>query len=159
VHANEGTLDRDALWATLIHEVFPGHGWFYDFIDRQHPPFVDHGAFCLIEGWATWCDWHIHDEKARRYAEWSRWLRLNGLRTCRMPENDAVGHFMSDADVEGSSTPELRMLYHFQYPGLIASYALGALWFESRLPATTPLELLHRICAGPVGDFMSLWAL
>ncbi|HAJ77778.1 MAG TPA: hypothetical protein DCO89_01755 [Clostridiales bacterium] len=54
---NDYVTDNDILY-TLFHEVYPGHGNFFEII-KQNKNNIDLGASLLIEGWATFCELSI----------------------------------------------------------------------------------------------------
>ena len=85
------------------------------------PPFFDHGAMGLIEGWATWCEWNVEGGPYERHARASRLAALSFF------DLDGEGVFdlyvsamvQSGLSVEAASN---AALYFFQYPGF--SYRL-----------------------------------
>ena len=54
---NERVYDDDVIY-TLFHELYPGHGNFFEIIKKKKKN-VDLGASLLIEGWATFCELSI----------------------------------------------------------------------------------------------------
>jgi hypothetical protein len=157
IYTGEQNRDEHALLSTLSHEVFPGHGLFYKLIKEKNASFIDHGATCLIEGWATWCDWHTFENA---YAAHSRSLRIESLKFVRetspqaiIAAADRLAHFGQLA-----TRREQRLATIFQYPGLSLSYALGALWFERHLDQEHPAAIFDQLTGKPWGDFFSSWS-
>lgn len=156
VFDNPDQLRVGTLQTTLAHEVL-GHSVFYEAEVSYAPPFFDHGAICLVEGWATWCEWNA---SATPHGDFSRAARLYGLR--HFYENDVDKlrrsisydiHSLGYSDAIVSST----MMYFFQYPGYSLSYTLGALWFEDRFRDVRPDNFFASLKERPWGDFFQLW--
>ncbi len=144
------------LQTTLAHEVL-GHGTFYEVEMATAPSFFDHGAMCLIEGWATWCEWHASDTPQGMFY---RSGRLHGLN--RFYEKDVTkicAGISEDVTNLGYSWSAINsaMLYFFQYPGFSFSYTLGALWMEEKFRATNPESFFNSLKKRPWGDFFLLW--
>ena len=76
IYDNPDQLGYQNFQATLAHEVL-GHGTFYALASQADPPFFDHGAMALIEGWATWCEWAASAPPFGRYL---RSVRCSALR-------------------------------------------------------------------------------
>lgn len=153
LHLNGQSLDRLALDATLYHEIF-GHGSFYAILQTGAPSFTDHGAFILVEGWATAWEWRCSDPA---YAAWTRSRRLLHLSHLNATADDLIAQIDAAIDEEAYSlNREARLIDLFQYPGLSASYAIGGLYFESAGPDAMKMfgwAMRHR----PWGDFMAAW--
>lgn len=157
LYENQGSLDFSTLLATLVHEVYPGHGFFYNWVARSALPFFDHGALTLIEGWATWCEWHFFRNP---YADFTRSTRLRFLKTFDLDDSEQV---INSIDLLRAERGALDSRYEqlnlfFQYPGYATSYALGALWFERFFTPATIGQFFQAISHKPVGDFFSLWS-
>lgn len=74
LYDNKDALNSNDFEYTIYHEIYPGHGQFYNFAraNKSTIPNFDHGAMSLIEGWATFCEWNIKD------SQYSRDLRNRG---------------------------------------------------------------------------------
>lgn len=96
---DNGNMHQDGvLRTTLAHEVL-GHGVFYQSALTLDPPFFDHGAIGLIEGFATWCEWHASQSPHGRHF---RYLACYGLRWVSEKNVDAVvAGLAEDARVSG----------------------------------------------------------
>jgi hypothetical protein len=152
----QGQGGEEALQATIVHELL-GHATFYEF-ERAHPAAVfDHGALGLIEGWATWCEWHAAPSP---FTEQSRAAAVHALRW--LLESDPTSACSAIArHIEGvgylKATADDAIEYYFQYPLFSASYTLGALWFEQRLAGSTPIDFFSQLQGRPWGDFFDTW--
>lgn len=156
VYENPDQLRLGTLQTTLAHEVL-GHGVFYDAESRYSLPFLDHGAMCLIEGWATWCEWNA---SATPHGKYFRSARLYGLR--HFYEEDVENllvNIPNDIRKLGYSDGAVSsgLMYVFQYPGFSLSYTLGALWFEKKFQSSSPIEFLKTLNGRPWGDFFKTW--
>lgn len=144
--------------ATLAHEVL-GHGEFYTLAEYMRPNFFDHGAMALIEGWATWCEWHYADPAWGRYLSA---MRCHGLRhfdgmDAERTQTD-IRNFMAKVGYSVEAA-ESSIEYFFQYPGFSMAYTLGALWFEAQAEKQSiepVFDLLKQ--HGLWGDFFRLWS-
>lgn len=153
---NETARRLHNLKLTLIHEVYPGHGWMYQNVRRWHPPHFDHGAVALVEGWATWCDWHVEDTPAARN---TRRYRLSLLDTFEQPVHELPSTFQQIARQFGypAEVAQAALMNRSQYPGLEFSYTLGAIAFEQLLAGEVPRRWFARRSANPLGDYFQLW--
>lgn len=156
VFDNPDQLRFGTLQTTLAHEVL-GHGVFYETESRYAPPFFDHGAMCLVEGWATWCEWNA---SATPHGEYSRATRLFGLRHF-YEENVAELLHSIPHDIRSLGYSDAAatsgLMYFFQYPGFSLSYTLGALWFEKTFQRVRPANFLESLKGRPWGDFFKVW--
>ena len=157
LHKSEALMDRDTLQSTLFHEVYPGHGLFYGLVANRRPPFFDHGAITLVEGWATWCEWTFHDSA---YARHTRSTRSRFLRTFDMTNPDEIIAQIDTlrAERRALDSREDQLNLFFLYPGFASSYALGALWFEKHLSVSNAAPFLNAIMMRPIGDFFRAWS-
>lgn len=145
-----------ALQATLAHELI-GHAAFYEF-EKSHPSAVlDHGAFGLIEGWATWCEWHAFPSSFSARSRASAVQALDWL--LASDPTFACSAITRHVEALGytQSSAEDAIEYHFQYPLFAASYTLGALWFERRLAGARPMDFFVQIQGRAWGDFFDTW--
>lgn len=156
VYENPDQLRLGTLQTTLAHEVL-GHGVFYELESRYSPPLLDHGAMCLIEGWATWCEWNASSTPHGRYF---RSARLYGLRHFYKEDvDDLLVSIPKDIRKLGYSEAAVSsgLMYFFQYPGFSLSYTLGALWFENKFQKSSPTDFLKSLDGRPWGDFFKAW--
>lgn len=156
VYESPDQLRLGTLQTTLAHEVL-GHGVFYEAESRYSLPLFDHGAMCLIEGWATWCEWNA---SATPHGKYFRSARLYGLR--HFYEEDVENllvNIPNDIRKLGYSEGAVSagLMYFFQYPGFSLSYTLGALWFEKRFKSSSPIDFLKSLNERPWGDFFKTW--
>lgn len=143
---------------TIIHEVYPGHGHFYNYILKDDIIF-DHGAIALIEGWATFAEWHTLPSK------YAKQIRNNAI--CFLKESlienvdDKAEKIYNRKISQGYSKKEAvrTVLYSTQYIGFIESYYLGALWIEQycNKNSKTPKEFLEFLSQKNVGELFKLW--
>lgn len=156
VMINDDHLGYSNLKATIAHELL-GHAIFYNLADILNPSFFDHGAFSLIEGWATWCEWNASDPLFARNLRSSRCQILKLLD--KTDPADIQEQIACEALATGYSekVAKMNIEYYFQYPGFVQSYTLGALWFENRFTNETPTTFFNSLKQLPWGDFFSLW--
>lgn len=153
---NPDQLGYQNFQATLAHEVL-GHGTFYAYASEAEPPFFDHGALALIEGWATWCEWAASAPPFGRYL---RSVRCSALRRFSLDDPAQIERQIeADTALLGYSgaMAQSSIEYFFQYPGFGYAYSLGALWFDERLRAQEPGQFLDSLRGQPWGDFFALW--
>lgn len=156
IYDNPDQLGMENFRATVAHEVL-GHGTFYAAAERTPPPFFDHGAIALIEGWATWCEWTASKPAFARHL---RSARCRGLSRFDARDAATIAHeIAADTRVMGYSpaVAESSIEYFFQYPGFAFSYTLGALWFEERLREQEPAQFLEWLTGQPWGNFFKTW--
>lgn len=156
VFNNVEQLRLNILKTTLAHEVL-GHGIFYEVEQCTAPPYMDHGAMCLVEGWATWCEWHASATTAGLY---SRASRLYGLRWLDQTDSNEICQGIVEDTLKlgyAREAADWALLYFFQYPGFSASYTLGALWFENRFKDILPADFLQTLQSRAWGDFFQSW--
>lgn len=156
VFNNPDQLRVGILQTTLAHEVL-GHGVFYEAESKYAPPFFDHGAMCLVEGWATWCEWNA---SATPHGKYFRAARLFGLRHFYEKNVDellrSIPHDMRSLGYSDIAITS-GLMYFFQYPGFSLSYTLGALWFEKTFHGVQPISFFESLKGRPWGDFFQVW--
>lgn len=142
--------------STIIHEVYPGHGWMYRRARKLNPPHFDHGALLFIEGWATWCDWHLWNHPTSQN---SRAYRLSLLQEFDTSVFELGDRFLKLTRLFGypDNVAEQALLARSQYPTLEFSYSLGALAFERLLEDTSPKEWFQEAASRPWGDYFRWW--
>lgn len=169
IHAQHGLITEDELYFTLIHEVYPGHGYFYNktcdgvrntadttSVDgNMSSSYIDHGAMTLFEGWATYCEWNTLRSP---YIEVVRNNALNFMRNLfltppsRLPAKILAKRYYTTNQYK-------KIILATQYLGYYESYYLGALWFENYFnkSKSKPIDFLNRLKGLPKGDFFRLY--
>ena len=153
---NPEQLKQCALQATLVHEVL-GHGFFYFLKEKSNAQLFDHGAMCFIEGWATWCEWHV---LSTPFSQAFRAARLAGLRWFYEKDTNKLLHGIAEDMRKLGYAEEIvqsTLLYYFQYPGFSFSYTLGALWFENKLKEVSIDTFFQQLKQCCWGDFFLVW--
>lgn len=149
---NEDALVESTLLETLAHEV-AGHALHYELLRRVVPPFFDHGALALIEGWATSAEWLVTRSRPTR-------ARLALLDLLGKDEEYLATELPRLAKAQGYSpglTTSITLNWS-QLPGYQASYLLGGLWFLDRIrDLHEGVLLLADIANRPTGDFLGLY--
>jgi len=162
---NENSLNYADLELTLYHEVYPGHGHFYEWArNKRSFPFFDHGANALIEGWATYVEWHTVNNEYARYlrANAKRNLELLKANTSKQSVNEKLETLYNDSRRSNTENQaKYSLIYFSQYPGFLESYYLGAYWLDYKITAgdfSAPKDFLqHLVDQGAWGDFFKLW--
>jgi len=144
---------------TIIHETYPGHGHFYNYV-RNRNTSMDHGAILLLEGWATYCEWHS------RPNVYTDAVRHNGI----VLLHNSYFHSLNDiAEIswhnkQKSHIPFYKalpsLIYTTQYIGYMESYYMGALWLENMIntqKAFTPEQFLEKLKYRDKGEYFRLW--
>lgn len=134
MYDNKDALNRDDFEYTIYHEIYPGHGQFYNYarMNSTTIPKFDHGAMSLIEGWATYCEWNVKD------TSYSRSLKERGKEFLDISILKSIGckdkiELIYNRNIKRGYTKEQAInsvLYFSQYPGFLESYYLGALCIE-----------------------------
>lgn len=158
LYENEDSLREDQFYSTLNHELYPGHAYFYQYLEKARPRFVDHGAYALVEGWATWAEWNGFMPE---FATHSRAFRLRSLTlldfesVCNVTD---IYAFMSNEGYSDANVIEACM-HFYQYPSLGVSYTLGAIWFEKYLSGRGLNDFFEELsrCDLGWGDFFRIW--
>lgn len=144
---NADSMYENDLLYTIQHEVYPGHGHFYHMSKGSGSPVFDHGAMTLVEGWATYAEWHAQPSS---YTEATRHNALLLLQdTIHLSGSERAATVLTHKREQGYSAEEgLRTLeYVSQYIGFLESYYWGALWFEQvfdKLSIITPAAFLRQ---------------
>jgi hypothetical protein len=156
VFLNDDSRHSGFFRSTLAHELFPGHGYFYSRMRQSRDCSLDYGAMTLIEGWATWAEWHTFPD---RWSKFGRRSRLSALQFFNVQAPDLEDQLLNTMLAHGYSleNAELSLLEFYQYPGSGFSYSLGALWFEHRFQRQKPRDFLEFLGIRPWGDFFQSW--
>lgn len=154
---NEDSRKYSNFLTTLTHEIFPGHSLFYNIIYQAEPDFFDHGAFSLIEGWATWAEWHGIENEFSRFVRNQRLIALADFdKNDPIVAEDIISRVTSYGGSQQSALDSC--LYFFQYPGFAFSYSIGAIWFELILSKVKFNELFSMFFKEDIyGDFFKCW--
>ncbi len=148
MHYNPDSARADTLRATLAHEV-AGHAAFYTAVRNLGAPWFDHGAFALVEGWATWAEWHL----APIAAPGPETFGLIGLLDAECDEVSRRVPQLARARGYSDRAALYSLMLFSEHPGLQLSYVLGGLWLTRELgaPKAESLEFLR---GRPLGDFV-----
>ena len=130
LYKNEDSLNYNDLKYTVIHEVYPGHGHFYQSIRDSLDPKIDHGLNEVIEGWATYAEWNAVD------SQYVRNIRKNALNLLRHSVQSDFKDYIEciyKINRENGLSKDGAMnsiRYLSQYIGFSESYYWGAVMFE-----------------------------
>lgn len=153
------TLQRESLpdiIGTFVHEI-GGHACFYDLASKDTCRFIDHGAICLIEGWATWIEWHspfanlCYRKKLHSDALFS--IAISSATDACKIESKIKALYNSKANKEVMLPQSLLNFY--QYPGFSLSYHAGAAWFDMRLKNDSSATFWRKNCQSPLTNILS----
>lgn len=159
LYKNPDSLNVNDLFYTILHEVYPGHGHFYNIVAHNEKYSFDHGAMSLIEGWATYVEWHsvVSDyvtqikNNALIFLQESKIPNLD-IRLDRIYQRKINQHFTKANALQ-------TVIYESQYRGYLESYYMGALWIEYFINVNnmTPKDFLLFLTDRNVGDLYSIW--
>ncbi len=158
IFTNSDSQNTNDLFYTIVHEMYPGHGFFYNNVAHTGS-LMDHGAMALIEGWATYAEWHAVE------SDYSKNIRNNSLYFLKeMKEKDlnkrATKIYNKKLAQGYSETEALRTIdYATQYIGFLDSYYYGALFIELFLfeKKLSPKDFINFLCNNNIGDFFAIW--
>lgn len=164
LYDNKDAMNLDDFEYTIYHEVYPGHGQFYNYARQTSNtiPKFDHGAMSLIEGWATYCEWNV------RNTYYSSSLRERGkmFLDISLLEPDSSEEKITkiyNSKIKRGYTHDQAInsvLYFSQYPGFIESYYLGAICIENMINNKVfckPADLLEYLKDKTWGELFALW--
>lgn len=164
LYDNMDALNKDDFEYTIYHEIYPGHGQFYNYarINSNIIPNFDHGAMSLIEGWATYCEWNVND------TFYSNSLRERGKEFLRISLLDnrecieKIKYIYENKLKRGYTTDQAinSVLYFSQYPGFLESYYLGAICIEEMIRNNVfdrPIQFLEYLKDKTWGELFALW--
>ena len=156
--SDQAVKNSDYLY-TIIHETYPGHGHFYNYV-RNPRTQMDHGANLLVEGWATYCEWHSIPSDYADTVRHNDIVFLYNSYCCSLNDfadalwkNKKKNHIPFE-----KALPSL--FYATQYIGYLESYYMGGLWLEDVIDTQriyTPQQFLDRLRCSNKGDFFRLW--
>lgn len=160
LYTNADSLNSNDLYYTIIHEMYPGHGHFYNTVTHSGH-LVDHGAMSIIEGWATYAEWNSIESA---YAKTCRNNALLFLKENALNDVDerAARIYQRKIKQGYSESEALRTTrYATQYLGYLESYYYGALWIELFMKKNNilPCEFLykkHRRFFRDMGEYKDL---
>lgn len=159
IKINQDSIYTNDILYTLYHEVYPGHGHFYNRLAHNPGCGFDHGAISLIEGWATYCEWNSSPSAYISSIRNNALLFLKESFSC-VGDDRADKIYNLKRSLGYSEEESLRtVLYTSQYIGYLEDYYLGALWIEAYLKRTgkTPYEFLKLLDNKTVGEFYPIW--
>lgn len=155
---HDSAVKQEDYYYTIIHETFPGHGHFYNSVRSDFS--LDHGANLLIEGWATFCEWHTIPSF---YIESVRHNGISLLHNSHHRTSNELAEFLWHEKKKQHIPFEKAVqsiVYATQYIGYSESYYLGALWLEEMLlhkKKYSPKQFLKMLRACNKGDYFRLW--
>lgn len=156
---NAQSVREQDYFYTILHEAYPGHGQFYNAVRNEHTC-MDHGAMALVEGWATYCEWHSYPSS---YINVIRHNAMVSLRSSyRLGAVQRSEKLWKQLLQTGASEAQARqsLVYATQYPGFTEAYYLGALWLEAVINMQhkyTPETFLQYLKNHNKGVFFRLW--
>jgi hypothetical protein len=126
LYKNVDSLNVDDFIHTIYHEVYPGHGHFYNLLRKKGFKNFDYGDFELIEGWATYAEWKAVDSNYAKLLQYrgSEFLK-NSFSDCDFMDRTVC--LYENKIKNGYSINEVvnSVLYFNQYPGFLEGYYLG----------------------------------
>jgi len=156
--SDDAVKSEDYLY-TVIHETYPGHGHFYNSV-RSGETATDHGAMMLIEGWATYSEWH---SLPHPYVEAVRHNAMVFLHHALFGTREELAEVIW-RNKRAQRIPMRKAVYALvnatQYIGYLESYYLGALWLEEMIDRRgrfTAEEFLAMLKTNSKGEFFRLW--
>ena len=144
LYKNAEAMNYDDFLYTILHEVYPGHGYFFDRIKLNKENVIDSGAMFLIEGYATFV------ELTANLNDYSNHLRQRYAH---------IAAQMLSSTYLNQSTPN-SLIYYTQYIGYLESYYLGAFMIEYLLHEknyNSIDDFISHITKSQIGDFYTLW--
>lgn len=149
--------DEDVIASTLVHEI-AGHAFFYNIVERREIQLIDQGAHCLIEGWATWCEWNCDylDLELRRQLRSDGCHQLDFIfEESQDKITSAISLFCSLKGYSEEVT-KATILTFFQYPCFSHSYILGALGLEKIIKNKSLEEFWYELEGAQAGNYLSI---
>ncbi len=158
LYTKNNVIKYDDFKYTILHEMYPGHGHFYNYVKTPDTLF-DHGAMMLIEGWATYCEWNC--EKSE-YISSIKHNALNFLYNSFNYNTEELSESIIESmSVNGFSNEEAikEVLNKTQYVGFYESYYLGSLWVEFAINCKfgSPQKFLDSLKKVNKGELFRLW--
>lgn len=164
LYDNKDLLKKNDFEYTVYHEVYPGHGLFYNFVraNKTTIPNFDHGAMSLVEGWATFAEWNVKESqytkilrnRAREFLSLSIFEKIdNKERIKRIYNNKIKSGYTKEQAINS-------VLYFTQYPGFMESYYMGAICIEEMLNNKIfhkPIDFLNSLKNKTWGELFALW--
>jgi len=158
LYTNNGIVKKDDYLYTILHETYPGHGHFYNTVRADNDQ-MDHGAMHLIEGWATYCEWHTYPSPYVNAVYHNDMAFL--YRSLHYSTDGIASEMYQRKRRQGKTVAQMApsIAYATQYIGYLEAYYLGALWIELavRRHYHTPKEFLQMLATHNKGEFFSLW--
>lgn len=161
---NNDSMNKDDFEYTIYHEVYPGHGYFYNYArnNRGAKSSFDHGAMTLVEGWATFCEWNV------KKTDYSRTLKNRGKEFLEISLDknksleEKINMLYANSIKRGYSKDQAinTILYFSQYPTFLESYYLGALCIEVMINKgvfRNPADFLDYLKNKTWGELFALW--
>lgn len=130
LYQNEDSQYYNDLKYTIYHETYPGHGQFYRTLSDRRSHMFDHGAISIVEGWATYAEWHSEDSDYIRAVRKNALYFLSLLSTQNFKSVDEL--LIQNKLKQGYSMDAAlqSVVNATQSIGFAESYYYGALWLE-----------------------------
>lgn len=131
LYQNKDSQYYNDLKYTIYHETYPGHGQFYQTFSERNKRLFDHGAISLIEGWATYVEWHSES------SEYIDAIRKNALRFLAVLNSnpfELVDEILIQNKLKQGYSMDAALqsvINATQLIGFVECYYYGALWFEN----------------------------
>lgn len=159
LYQNEDSQYYNDLKYTVYHETYPGHGQFYQTLSDRTEKSFDHGAISLIEGWATYAEWHAKD------SEYIRAVRKNALCFLSVLISnpfEMVDEILIQNKLKQGYSRDLALqsvINATQRIGFVECYYYGALWLENHLQMKNikPKDFLNMLKKKNVVEGFAVW--
>lgn len=159
LYQNEDSQYFNDLKYTIYHETYPGHGQFYKTLSDREIHLFDHGAISIVEGWATYAEWHSEDSDYIRAVRKNALYFLRLLSTHRIEDIDEI--LIQNKLKQGYSREAAlqSVVNATQSIGFTECYYYGALWLEVFMAEKEiePKEFLTFMNKHNVIEGFSIW--
>lgn len=146
LYKNKRSMNKDDFLYTIAHEVYPGHGYFFDRIKNgNNDILLDSGAMFLIEGYATYVEFHIEITK------YSQVLKQRYSK---------IALDMLEFNCEDTKNSLEKNIYMTQYIGYMESYYWGAFMIDYFITSgkfNNINEFLEYLSTNNISELFRLW--
>lgn len=123
INTSNELISEENLINTLKHELYPGHGEFYNRVSRKK--FFDDSSSIIIEGWATYSElYKLPEDRQKKLIE--SWMTSAALQINCHPNDEKVKKLLFKKGYS-ERTVDLVILNNYQMPTYSSSYNIGAL--------------------------------